>query len=1178
MATRTTKVVLEASIGQYEANLRKASKATDELAKSATESGKATDRAGKQAEQGSQQSSKASRDAAKAHKEAEKAARDRADAVETLGKGMVLFGTVTVAALGATAKAAIEWESAWAGVNKTVDGTPEQMAELEGELRGLAKTLPLTHKEIAGVAEAAGQLGIAREDITGFTKTMIDLGETTNLSAEEASTSIAQMMNVMQSAPDDVDNLGSALVALGNNGASTEADILKMAQRIAGTGKLIGATEADVLALSNTLASLGIRAEAGGGSASRVLQQMYSDVEENGENLDRFAKVTGTSAEEFATAFREDPIGAMDMFSQGLGRIKGEGGNVIGTLKDLGITSTEDTRTLLALAGAGDMLTESLALGSKAWEENTALAAEAAKRYETTEAKISIAWNNIKDAAIDAGAVILPVIAGVAESVADLAGWFSDLPEPVQGALTAISGLVGVSALAGGAFLLLLPKVQASSKALRSLGKGGEIADKGLRKVGKAAGVAGAIAGVGIALAKIVESNYMDDIDTGMGRVAEVMVDLANDAPDATAALDELFKDRDGGTIIKTVDGIDSALRRTFDRDGGEKFNDFAEGVVNGMIGIEGSSQILEGAWERQDQALADLVNSGNAETAAESFEKISAAAERNGVSVEELATIFPQYGDALRQAEADAKLAADGADGATVAIEDQAAAAEEAAAASKEMQKALAEIGVSAQGTVSDLTDFTNSLVSAGLLTLSTRDSARQYEASLDALTASIAENGTTLDLNTEKGRANEAALDGIASAGLSYAEALATETDQLGQNVNSQADVSAALQQTYDDYYANARAMGYSKDEATALAREVLSIPDDVSIETFMEETAKLMAEDTTGAVNDVPDEKNVTFMAHDNGTIGVMRDEIAGVEGKTVPVPVSDNGTISAEQQAINLLHGKTTSTPVSDDGTIDATQYAIDILTGKTLPTPVTDEGTIFNTQQGISGLFGKTTGTPVTDNGTIFNTQTGINNIYGKDVAVNVTSNAAAVQSAINLLRGTTIPVSIARVPGNADGGRIPKHADGGRLPLTGPGTQVTDGILGVSSMTGEPTSYVDAGEWVVREKMAAKFNGLLTGVNADAPDVQHLAGAINTGTPRNVPGYAGGARVGREHAVSNYYAAPAGGGSELVSELLAAVRTLRPVTVNGVPADQVQKFADVLNFEINRPRGKYSEV
>ena len=145
----------------------------------------------------------------------------RAQATKRVGQAMVGFGIAVAAGLGMAIKSAIDWESAWTGVLKTVEGTPEQLAKVEKGLRDLAMTLPSSHREIAAVAEAAGQLGIATDDVVGFTRVMIDLGETTNLTAEEAATSIAQMMNVMQTAPEDVGRLGAALVELGNNGAST---------------------------------------------------------------------------------------------------------------------------------------------------------------------------------------------------------------------------------------------------------------------------------------------------------------------------------------------------------------------------------------------------------------------------------------------------------------------------------------------------------------------------------------------------------------------------------------------------------------------------------------------------------------------------------------------------------------------------------------------------------------------------------------------------------------------------------------------------------------------------------------------------------------------------------------------------------------------------------------------
>src|SRR5688572_33311312 len=65
--------------------------------------------------------------------------------VEKVGRAALVMSTGMAVALGASAKAAIDWESAWAGVTKTVDGTEAQMADLEEGLRDLATELPSTH-------------------------------------------------------------------------------------------------------------------------------------------------------------------------------------------------------------------------------------------------------------------------------------------------------------------------------------------------------------------------------------------------------------------------------------------------------------------------------------------------------------------------------------------------------------------------------------------------------------------------------------------------------------------------------------------------------------------------------------------------------------------------------------------------------------------------------------------------------------------------------------------------------------------------------------------------------------------------------------------------------------------------------------------------------------------------
>ena len=209
--------------------------------------------------------------------------------IESIGKGFATAGAMAAGGLMAVTKAAMDWESAWAGVQKTVDGDREQMAALEGDLRTLAKTMPSAHREIAGVAEAAGQLGIQRENVAAFTKTMIQLGETTNLSAETAATSMAQFMNIMGTSQSQVSRMGAAIVALGNDGASTEADIMALGQRLAATGNQMGLSEADVLAYANAMASVGIEAEAGGTAMSMSWKDIDRAVREGGKSLETIA-------------------------------------------------------------------------------------------------------------------------------------------------------------------------------------------------------------------------------------------------------------------------------------------------------------------------------------------------------------------------------------------------------------------------------------------------------------------------------------------------------------------------------------------------------------------------------------------------------------------------------------------------------------------------------------------------------------------------------------------------------------------------------------------------------------------------------------------------------------------------------------------------------------------------
>jgi len=209
------------------------------------------------------------------------------DKLGDIGKKLTTFVTAPIIGLGvAVTKMAINWESDFAGVEKTVDGTAEQLAALEDQLLRTSRQIPITPEQIAKISELGGQLGVQIGDIDAFAQEIAKLGVTTDLGTEQAAMGMARFINITQKvAPegatfiDQTKAIGATLVDLGNNFAATESEIMEFAMRIAGAGSIVGLTQAEILGWSVGLASMGINAEAGGTAISRVFLEISNVVQ-----------------------------------------------------------------------------------------------------------------------------------------------------------------------------------------------------------------------------------------------------------------------------------------------------------------------------------------------------------------------------------------------------------------------------------------------------------------------------------------------------------------------------------------------------------------------------------------------------------------------------------------------------------------------------------------------------------------------------------------------------------------------------------------------------------------------------------------------------------------------------------------------------------------------------------
>lgn len=327
--------------------------------------------------------------------------------------------TSVINGIGNTVDAAVEFQDALAGVGKTVDVSDVGLKNIGYQLMDLSEEIPMTATELAGLAETAGQLGIASGDIVAFTEVVAAMGVSTNMAAEDAATAMAQIAVVFGTSADDYEKMGSTIIDLGNNYATTESDIVDMTQRMAGMAAVVGMTEADTFGLAAAVSSLGIESNAGGSSVQKLLNTVEMAVA--GGDVEEFAELCGMTASEFKTMWNTDPTEVVLRLIEGLNNVEASGGSAASVLSNLGLTQSNVTRTLLGLANAGGYTRTAVEQANKAWDENIALTTEAEKRYTTWASRKQIADNKIANSEVSLGELFAEAVISGYEDVADTA-------------------------------------------------------------------------------------------------------------------------------------------------------------------------------------------------------------------------------------------------------------------------------------------------------------------------------------------------------------------------------------------------------------------------------------------------------------------------------------------------------------------------------------------------------------------------------------------------------------------------------------------------------------------------------------------------------------------------------------------------------------------------------------
>ena len=426
----------------------------------------------------------------------------------------------------ACADASMAYESVMAGVQRTVGGSVQGIAQLGDGFKDLSTDIPITTGELGKIAESAGQLGIARSYVGEFTKVMAMLGTTTDLTADSAATMLAQFANI--TGTNNYQRLGSTVADLGDATATTASKVVEMGQGMAAAATQAGMAETDILAISAAVGSLGIESQAGSTAMSTLIQTLYKAVE-TGKGLDEFASVAGMTAAQFKTAWGQDAVGAMDAFIQGLNDTERNGRSAIVILEDLGITNVRQTKAILGLASAGDLLSGTIRQANDAWEENTALQAKANIMYGTTQSRLVMMDNAYNNLQIAIGDNYTPILREAYDVGTDLLVGMTEFVQENPSLVLAVTTFTGVL---GGA-VTVMTAYAAVSKAVKAL-------DMAALFTGPAGLAVAAVAGVaGLTAAVVGFVSAMDDGIPTVRELTEAARELETVTRESTAAYEE---------------------------------------------------------------------------------------------------------------------------------------------------------------------------------------------------------------------------------------------------------------------------------------------------------------------------------------------------------------------------------------------------------------------------------------------------------------------------------------------------------------------------------------------------------------------------------------------------------------------------------------------------------------
>lgn len=444
-----------------------------------------------------------------------------------------------------------------------------------------------------------------------------------------------------------------------------------------------------------------------------------------------------------------------------------------------------------------------------------------------------------------------------------------------------VSGLVDMGATAIAQSTLFVSGMTADEVAVGSFSTKAELA--GAKVKGMGGMMLGAATGfVAVAAAASVMSANTNHATVDVEKMTKALTDFS-DAGNAAgkSELNTMFStwDTEFGASTSNIKGLDDALQHVIHPSGLEQ----AYAVTDGFASSIGLAKTALGQAQDKVKGMGDELGKlagSNLPKAQSAFQQLALHTDGSKESLQSLLDSMPGYKDAL-QSQVDAtgktvssqelveyaygkipKVMQDAA-GATAAFTDSVG---NVHPITPELQKSLDDAGVSADGLATDLGKVLDGMLATGMKTETARAATGNFNKTIEEATNAIpdlikqhvdlsnalTDNSTDFNLADEGGRQLNDRFTAVKDKGLEVAKSM------VGQGKDS---VVGALQDTYDNMLNAANAEGIHGQAAIDLTRNLLGIPKNVDVKTWVDSAAAKDAADALKkSIDDIPPEKRI------------------------------------------------------------------------------------------------------------------------------------------------------------------------------------------------------------------------------------------------------------------------------------------------------------------------------